>query len=470
MKRSITLVAASAMAALLLTPHIAYPGIPIPAASENGSVPTLAPVVKRIAPSVVSITIRAPVSSASRSGMPDPMDDPLLRSLLGAPVVPPQKQTFTAGSGVIIDAVKGLIVTNYHVIEDADQITVTLLDGRSLNGNLAGVDPDTDVALIKVNPANLTSIPLGDSDRLQVGDFVLAIGNPFGIGQTVTSGIVSGLKRNHMGLEGYEDFIQTDASINPGNSGGALVNLRGELVGINAAIVDVKGGNAGIGFAIPINMVRAIAGQLEKYGAVARGELGFTLATLLPSEAAKRKLPAATSGVLITKIDPHSAAERAGLKAGDVVTSVGAATVKEVSDLRNTLALVRVGDPVNLTIFRNGQSLAVRAVMDEPVWKALDGNQIGELLDGAVFTNTPAGAAEKGVQVATVRASSNAWASGLREGDLITAVNNKRIIGLDQFTAEAGRVADAMSLDVVREGEKLLLTIKLQQSPPKSKG
>jgi Do/DeqQ family serine protease len=470
MKRSIGMLAAFTLAALVVAPPSAYPGIPVPAASESGPIPSLAPVVKRISASVVSITIRAPVASANRSAIPDPMDDPLLRSLLGAPVVPQQKQTFAAGSGVIIDAAKGFIVTNYHVIEDADQITVTLLDGRSLTGSLAGADPDTDIALIKVSPANLTSIPFGDSERLQVGDFVLAIGNPFGIGQTVTSGIVSGLKRNHMGLEGYEDFIQTDASINPGNSGGALVNLRGELVGINAAIVDVKGGNAGIGFAIPINMVRAIAGQLESYGAVARGELGFTLATLSPSQAGKWKLPAGSTGVLITKVDPNSAAERAGLRPGDVVTAIGTTPVQEVSDLRNRLALVRIGDTVNLTVLRNGKSLPVRAVMDEPAWKALDGNQIGELLDGAVFTNTPPGTVEKGVQVATVRGSSNAWASGLREGDIITAVNSKRIIGLDQFATEAGRTADAMSLNVVRNAEKLLLTMKLQQGALEPKG
>jgi serine protease Do/serine protease DegQ len=217
-------------------------------------------------------------------------------------------------------------------------------------------------------------------------------------------------------------------------------------------------------------MVRAIESQLEKYGAVARGELGFTLATLSPGQAEKWKVPAGSTGVLITRVDQNSAAEKAGLRPGDVVTAIGTTTVQEVSDLRNRLALVRVGDTVDFTVLRNGRSVPVRAVMDEPAWKALDGNQIGELLDGAVFTNTPAGTIAKGVQVVTVRGSSNAWASGLREGDLITAVNSKRIIGLDQFAAEAGRAADAMSIDLVRNGEKLLLTVKLQQATPKSKG
>ncbi len=311
---------------------------------------------------------------------------------------------------------------------------------------------------------------MGNSDRLEVGDFVLAIGNPFGIGQTVTSGIVSGLKRNRMGLEGYEDFIQTDASINPGNSGGALVNLRGELVGINAAIVDVKGGNSGIGFAIPINMVRAIADQLAKYGSVERGELGFTMAALTSDQAKKWNVPSGSTGVLITKVDPHSAAERAGLKPGDAITAIAGIPVQEVPDLRNRLAVLRVGDTADLSILRNGHSMNMRAVLDEQAWKAIDGNQIGDLLDGAVFTNTPLGTIARGVAVATVRSDSNAWASGLREGDVITAVNSKRVIGLDQFASEAGTKADGMSLDVVRNGEKLLLTIRMQQAPAKAKG
>jgi serine protease DegQ len=466
MKRRFGIAAATAIAGLLLTPQIAWPGIPVSAVSDSQGVPTLAPVIKRVAASVVSITVRAPRVTAP--GFPDPMDDPLLRGLLGAPVAP-QYQTFAAGSGVVIDSAKGLIVTNYHVIQDADEITITLLDGRQAKGVLAGADPDTDVALIKINLPNLTAIPGGDSDRLQVGDFVLAIGNPFGIGQTVTSGIVSGLKRNHMGLEGYEDFIQTDASINPGNSGGALVNLRGELVGINAAIVDNrKGGNAGIGFAIPVNMVRAISSQLEKYGAVERGELGFALSPLTADLVKEWKLPADASGVLITKVDAHSAAERAGLKTGDVVTAIGGTPVQDVPDLRNRLAILRVGDSVELTVLRAGRSMQVRAVIDEPSWNALDGNLVSDLLDGALFINTPTGGIAKGVQVTTVRGGSNAWASGLREGDIITTVNKRRVIGLDQFATEAGKLSGGMALDVIRDGEKLSLTIRMTESKRKT--
>lgn len=459
---------ATAIAGFLLTPQLAYAGIPVSAVTDSQSLPTLAPVIKRIAAGVVSITIRAPVTGMTSSGTPDLMDDPLLRDLLGAPVAP-QHRTFAAGSGVIIDAAKGLIITNYHVIQDADEITITLADGRQAKGVLAGADPDTDVALVHVSAPNLTAIPLGNSDQLQVGDFVLAIGNPFGIGQTVTSGIVSGLKRNHMGLEGYEDFIQTDASINPGNSGGALVNLRGELVGINAAIIDAKGANAGIGFAIPVNMAHAIADQLEKYGSVERGETGFAVVTLTPDLAKKWRQPVAAAGALITRVDHNSAAERGGLQPGDLVTAIEDTPVQDAPDLRNRVALLRVGEISRLTVLRAGRSIQIHSAIEEPKWKTLDGSQIAELFDGAVFANTPAGTITNGVQVATIRAGSNAWASGLREGDIIISMNRKRLVGLDQFTAEAGAMSDRISLEVVRNGENLLLQIGVQPSNSKRK-
>lgn len=464
MKRAVGL-AGVILAALLASQGSAFPGLPVSAFAQMQGVPSLAPVIKSVAASVVSITVRAPVSGDLSRGVGDPLDDPLMRGLLQLPVAP-QYRTFAAGSGVIIDAVKGYIVTNYHVIKDAEEINVDLVDGRHFKAKLAGADPDTDVALIQIGAANLSGIPLGDSDALNVGDFVLAIGNPFGIGQTVTSGIVSGLNRNRMGLEGYEDFIQTDASINPGNSGGALINLRGELVGINTAIVDANGGNAGIGFAIPVNMVRAISVQLEKYGSVERGELGFEMSALTADAARKSRVPAGSTGVVVTRVDAHSAAERAGLKSGDIVTAIGGTPVQDVPDLRNRLALLRVGDAVELSVLRGIRKISVHAVINEPVWKAVDGNEIAELLDGAVFTNTPFGADPKGVQVATVRGGSNASASGLHEGDIVTSVNNRRVIGLDQFVTEAGKAVERLNLDVIRNGEKLLLQIRM--SHPKA--
>lgn len=471
MFRSALLLVAVIVLALSMPPQAAYPGIPV-SAFDGKNLPTLAPIIRKVAAGVVSITIRAPVNQKGdeRPGqMQNPMDDPVFRGLFAVPEMPQQMESFTAGSGVVIDAAKGYIVTNYHVIENADQITVKFLDGRQLDGILAGDDPDTDIALIKVPAGNLTAIPLGDSDRLEVGDFVLAIGNPFNVGQTVTSGIVSGLKRNAMGLEGYENFIQTDASINPGNSGGALLNLRGELVGINAAIVDVKGGTVGIGFAIPINMVRAITDQLAKYGAVERGELGFTMAGAAPDLAKKWHLPPGQPGVVITKVDPKSAAERAGIRPGDLVTAIGDTPVANVPDLRNQLALMRVGDVAELTVLRGGQSIRIRAALAEPLWKVLEGEQIGPLLEGAVFTNSPEATIRKGVQVATVLAGSSAWSSGLREGDVIVSVNRKRVIGTDQFAAEAGTTPNALEMNVIRDGKDLLLSIRLNEGQTGSK-
>ena len=471
MRRFAVLAVPTIAMALFMPPHAAYPGVPI-SAFDGQNLPTLAPIIKKVAAGVVSITIRAPAKQESDrqlGQLRDPMDDPVLRGFFDVPQMPQQEETLTAGSGVVIDAAKGYIVTNYHVVQNADQITVTFLDGRQISGVPAGDDPDTDIALIKVPPGNLTAIPLGDSDRLEVGDFVLAIGNPFGIGQTVTSGIVSGLKRNAMGLEGYEDFIQTDAAINPGNSGGALLNLRGELVGINAAIVDVKGGNVGIGFAIPIDMVRAVADQLVKYGAVDRGELGFAMAGVTPDLAQKWHLQPGRSGVVIAKVDPKSAAERAGIKPGDLVTAIGDTAVSDVPDLRNKLAVMRIGDVAELTVLREGRTLRVNAALAEPAWKMLEGEQIGPLLEGALFTNSQDGTVEKGVQVATVRAGSSAWSSGLREGDVITAVNKKRVIGTDQFTAEAGKTPNTMELDVIRNGESRLLSIRLDEGKASNK-
>ena len=425
--------------------------------------PTLAPVIKRVAAGVVSIAIRVPAGQQPNALF----DEPILRQLFGLPDMPSQKETFAAGSGVVIDAKQGYIVTNYHVVENADRIAVTFLNGSEVNGVLVGSDPDTDVAVVKVAPANLTAIPFGDSDRLEVGDFVLAIGNPFGIGQTVTSGIVSGLKRTSMGLEGYEDFIQTDASINPGNSGGALVNLRGELVGINAALVGVNGGSAGIGFAIPINMVRAIADQLVKYGAVARGEFGFAMAGLTPDMAAKWRLAPGQSGVVITRVDAKSAAERAGLKPGDLVTALDDTPVGDAPDLRNKIGMLRVGDSAQLTVLRDGRPVRVSATLAERSSKVLEGGELSPLFQGALFADTPAGARDKGVQVATVKAGSKAWSSGLREGDTITSVNMKRIIGADEFAGEVGKTPGRLLLDLVRDGQPLFLSIRMNETAPR---
>jgi serine protease Do/serine protease DegQ len=434
--------------------HTAFSKAPIPSIILNDNLPSLAPIIKKVGASVVSIAIRAPV--AQKDSM---FDEPILRQFFGLPDLPQDMQSFAAGSGVVFDNRLGLIVTNSHVVENAEQITVTLLDGREVPGILQGSDPDTDVAIIKVPLNDLPSVVFANSDSLEVGDYVLAIGNPFGLGQTVTSGIVSGLRRTEMGLERYEDFIQTDASINPGNSGGALVNLRGELVGINAAIVGNGSGNAGIGFAIPINMVRAVADQLVKYGFMERGELGFAVAGRRADLIQKYHLPAGQSGAVVTRIDANSAAERAGLKTGDLLTALNGAPVRDAADLRNKLGVLRVGEMVEMAALRNGKSVRIQAKLTEPPIKLLEGDRLTPLFKGALFTNgvTPSG--KKGVEVATVNSASQAWNSGLRENDLITSVNQKKVAGPDEFETEVAKTPNHLVLEMIRNGEPLMISV-----------
>jgi serine protease Do/serine protease DegQ len=330
--------------------------VPLPVILQASGMPSLAPVLKKITPAVVGISIRsrAPEGNAqsrkARDAKPAAVD----------------QQARAAGSGVIIDARQGLLVTNHHVIDRADEITVKLGDGRDLAGKLVGADPDTDVAVIKVAAENLTAIPVGNSEQVEVGDFVLAIGNPSLIGQTVTSGIVSGLNRNNVGLEQVEDFIQTDAAIYPGNSGGALVNLRGELIGINTAFVGATTANAGMGFAIPVNMARIVIDRIVETGDVRRGRLGITFEDATPALVREFRLAAAPATPVITKVDPGSPADVAGLKAGDVVTDLGGTPVRDTSHLRTRLGLLWVGDAAELAVMRNGERAVVRATIVEP--------------------------------------------------------------------------------------------------------
>jgi serine protease DegQ len=264
---------------------------------------------------------------------------------------------------VVIDAGQGLIITNNHVIDRADEITVQLADGRELTAKLVGSDPDTDVAIVKVPAENLTAVPIGNSDQVEVGDFVLAIGNPFLIGQTVTSGIVSGLNRTNVGIVQYENFIQTDAAIYPGNSGGALVNLRGDLIGINTAFVGAANSNPGMGFAIPINMARAVTDRIMETGDVHRGKLGITFEDSTPALVREFKFAAAPTAPIITKVEPGSPADVAGLKVGDVVTDLAGTPVRDTSQLRSRLGLLWVGDSAELTVMRSGKANMVRATI-----------------------------------------------------------------------------------------------------------
>jgi Do/DeqQ family serine protease len=342
-----------------LVPHLGA------ATAASVALPSLAPVIKATSPAVVNIATRGTLTERVPG---NPLrEDPYFRRFFDAPEGGQvrRRQFESAGSGVIVDAKKGYIVTNRHVIENASEITVTLLDNRHFQATVVGSDDGTDLAVLKVTEPHLTEMPLGDSSHLEVGDWVVAIGNPFGLKHTVTAGIVSALGRTGLHPHGYEDFIQTDASINPGNSGGALVNLNGELIGINSAILSKDGGNIGIGFAIPVNMVKAVMEQLITYGEVKRGVVGIKLRDVTPEVAESLKLVNAR-GVEISEVAPGSPADRAGIKVGEVVVSMNGVPTEGAAQLRNALALLRVGQSVELHLLRGGVERGVTLTINPP--------------------------------------------------------------------------------------------------------
>jgi Do/DeqQ family serine protease len=351
MKRVLSALVVSGGIALttgIVSPVLA--GAPIPLA-DGAPVQTLAPVVSRITPGVVGISVRGRVREDNPL-----LQDPMVRRFFNLQQQPVEHETQATGSGVIVDAAQGYVMTNAHVVENASNIEVTTKDNRRLTAKLIGRDSDTDIAVLQIPSGSLTAVPIGDSDRLQVGDFVLAIGNPFGLGQTVTSGIISALGRSGLGIEGpegYEDFIQTDASINPGNSGGPLVDLQGRVVGINTAILAPGGGNIGIGFAVPINMARQVMDQLVNYGEIKRGRIGVAIQDLTP-DLAQALGTRHTQGAVIARVEPGSPAERAGLRTNDLVVAINGAPMRSGTELRNRVGLSRIGDEVELTVERGG--------------------------------------------------------------------------------------------------------------------
>jgi serine protease Do/serine protease DegQ len=340
------------------------------------------------------------------------------------------------------------VVTNHHVIKDAKQIVVTLKDGRQLEARLLGSDAGTDIALLKVEPENLAAIRIADSDQLRVGDYVLAIGNPFGLGQTVTSGIVSALGRTGLNIEGYEDFIQTDASINPGNSGGALVNLKGELVGINTAIIGPSGGNVGIGFAVPSNMARTVMAQLARHGEVRRGRIGLTTQDPTPDLARALSLTP-NQGAVVVEVAPDSPAARAGLKRGDVVVSANGRGVRGSADLRNQIGLTPVGENVEFKVLRDGKELVLRAKVDSLRAGRAHGSETVAELQGATVGTVETGGKADAVMVIEVAPGSSAHNHGLRAGDVIVAVNRRKVSSTRELIA-ALKVPGRVVLSVVR--------------------
>ena len=400
----------------------------LPASVDGKPLPSLAPVLKEVTPSVVNVYTQTRVRVRSPL-----LDDPIFRRFFNVPDVPRERVSQSLGSGVIVDAENGYVLTNNHVIAGADEISVGLKDGRSLEAKLIGTDPDTDLAVIQIPPENLSALQLADTDELQVGDFVVAVGNPFGLGQTVTSGIVSALGRTGLrGLE-YQNFIQTDASINPGNSGGALINLRGELVGINSAIFTPSGGNVGIGFAIPASMARYVMDQLIQFGEVRRGTLGVVVQNLT-AELAGAFAVDAGRGVLVSEVAEDSAAEDAGLQPGDVVVGMAGRPVNSAQDFHNAEGRLALGESLQLEFLRDGKlgeiSMAIQPVPE------LDGADIDWRLAGARFAGLTARHKKQnlsGVLLDELDPSSRLAREGLSKGDIITGVNRQPVRSLSEF-------------------------------------
>ena len=421
---------------------VGFSGVHAEGLPTRDGMATLAPILEKVTPAVVNIA----VLQKSPEEQNPLLRDPFFRRFFGVPEQ--QEPQVAAGSGVIVDAKNGYVVTNAHVVKDAEQIQVTLKDNRRLPAKLVGTDPGTDIALVKVEPARLAELKWGDSDSLQVGDFVVAIGNPFGIGQTATSGIVSALGRSGLSVEGYEHFIQTDASINPGNSGGALVNLRGELVGINSAIIAPSGGNIGIGFAVPSVLARAVMEQLIRYGEVRRGRLGITMQDSVGG----------TEGAVIVDVQPDSPAAAAGLHKGDVVTALNGRPVRGAAELRARLGVVPVGETVELRVQEKGETRVLKARVAEVERSAAAGGQAIPELPGAALQEVSRGK-ERGVQIVDLQSGSLALSAGLRQGDVIVGVNQRRISTIADLSKRL-RASGRISLNVVR-GD-FLLTIQIK--------
>lgn len=427
---------------------------------EGQELPSLAPMLENVTPGVVNIATEGRIQMRQNPLFADPR----FRQFFGVPNQPIERKISSLGSGVIVDAKRGLVLTNNHVIANAVEITVTLRDGRQLKAEVVGSDPETDVAVIKIPADNLTSVKTTDSDNLRVGDFVVAIGNPFGLGQTVTSGIVSALGRSGLGIEGYEDFIQTDASINPGNSGGALVNLRGELVGINTAIISPQGGgNIGIGLAIPINLALQIMEQIVETGEVKRAFLGVRMQDLSPALAEAFGLDE-QRGAIVNQVFEGSPADKAGLRAGDIVISTDGKQIKNGADLTNRIGLLPVGKKIRFKILRDGKEFELVVTVEENTQAGVAPKARNELLKGVTVGDIekahPYFGKVEGTAVLNVQRGSIAWRSGLKVGDIITSVNKAPVKNLQEFLSAVDKKNDSLLFRIIRGNTAAFLVLK----------
>ncbi|WP_304622693.1 Do family serine endopeptidase [Photobacterium sp. TLY01] len=455
MKKPLLVMTALALSmSAVMSPITASAALPL--AVNDQQLPSLAPMLEQVTPAVVSIAVEG--KHVAKQRIPD-----AFRYFFGPdfPNEQVQERPFRGlGSGVIIDADKGYVVTNHHVIDGADKILVQLHDGREIKAELIGSDSMSDIALLRLdNTKNLKAIKVADSDQLRVGDFTVAIGNPFGLGQTVTSGIVSALGRSGLNIENFENFIQTDAAINSGNSGGALVNLNGELIGINTAILGPNGGNVGIGFAIPANMVKNLTSQILEFGKVKRGVLGVQGGELT-SELAEAFGYETNHGAFVNQVMPGSAAEKAGLKAGDIIVSVNDKEIRTFSELRAKIATLGAGKNVDLGVLRDGKEKEFSVTLQEAEMSNLKADHLHESLAGAEFSNTTADDNTKGVKVTQIDPQSLAARYGLKEGDIIIGLNRQPIGNLGQLRKALDSKPSVLALEIKRGNNELYLIIR----------
>ncbi len=424
--------------------------------ADNKPLPSLAPMLKKVNPAVVNIA----TFSKQRVANNPLLNDPFFRRFFNIPDQrhnEPRKRKQAAGSGVIVDAKNGYVVTNYHVIKDADEIQISLNNGKHYIAEKLGVDPDLDIAILKIDADDLVATKLADSSELEVGDFVVAIGNPFALGQTVTTGIVSALGRSGLGIEGYENFIQTDASINPGNSGGALVNLRGELVGINTAILSPAGGNVGIGFSIPINMVKNSLEQIIETGEVKRGQIGINIQDVTPALQEAFDLENGQLGVLVTNVLKDSPAEKAGIKVDDIIIAVNGEKTNSTGKLRSQISSHAIGTKVKIKLIRDGKKKTIKVKIGSRSGELASNRSMHQLLEDVIFEDSRD---SEGVVVRSIGRNSIAAYSGLREGDLIVGANRRRVTNISDFSRALEQNDSKILLRVVRGRSSFYLVIK----------